>query len=442
MWSTKITKSKRKRVKSSKKQKSHVLYFNKFPPPVTTPPIKPIPNNKTNANYKSTTHPPSHSIESWNQYLPSLQSRYILDNIIKSHQLHHANPNDSILQTLIIDHIINELIKTTSLLTIPADDYPYRSPSIHINKHLLTFGYIRQHSMEHTFIPTDILSLIFKFYDNSILCPLIDEQMQQFKDEKHEIILPKINLMKGMIFELLMYPQGYHESGYTEMILHMIEFPDNIQYILVRFSLYFMEIDHKRTIMTCLEKGVQEFIDCDLAEIAYWKEFDAMHIECCMDIIQIKYKDNVKEQMGEIEHFEMDPRVEDVRYVWNIEEDLLKKFRTFKELQFHSDYFGNGCFLMNCVPNQWIESKDENEIAFVIHLLKLPQNVKSVTVSARIIGYVDNMRYVTSLNRFEMCPPHFYTDIDLLRLCSSLVLETCMSLSFVVDIEVISINLK
>ena len=157
-------------------------------------------------------------------------------------------------------------------------------------------------------------------------------------------------------------------------------------------------------------------------------KFDSLHIECYVDILFIEYKKKLK----------MPPwialpvaRIKDTRFVWNIEEELLSKFKQENnKWGYYSDTFMEHCLSLICRPN------DYGTMKLKVRLLRIPYGVKGYIVNAKFTVYLDNKEIVKENKN------HFMdlNELCCVSICDAKELKKVNVLSAVVDIKVLNVR--
>ena len=194
-------------------------------------------------------------ILSMEKSLPNLESTYILSDIVSSSTLTTFDPNDDENKLQLLNHIISKL--TTKLQSLSFVQYKNEPKHYMLsncnNKWLLINGYSNGYNNMFNFsspapinfIPADIIQLIYKFYDNSLVWTIDAGLMHKFRRSKHKDIIhgPQLKPMKGITFELALCPMGWKKRGFTVCYLEMIEMAEDIEGVTIDITLYLKELN-------------------------------------------------------------------------------------------------------------------------------------------------------------------------------------------------------
>ena len=127
-------------------------------------------------------------------YLPSLQSTYILSEVISSLSINTFDQNNKLQALDVLDCIIQKL--TAKLLYLkdidPGTNANY-SLAISYNRILLIHGYIKNHLRQY--IPKDIVQEIHKFYNIPIRLKITNNNdlMDKFESTEEDEIIDSVD---------------------------------------------------------------------------------------------------------------------------------------------------------------------------------------------------------------------------------------------------------
>ncbi len=173
------------------------------------------------------------------------------------------------------------------------------------------------------------------------------------------------------------------------------------------------------------------------------KECESLHIECCVDILDIELKPNMEELLDEgvVNKFMSSiPPISDTSFVWNISEEILAEFKEGSPDRYryhYSDNFMNNCFVLGCDPHFNLDEVPEEEpkVLLALNMLRAPKEVQSVTISVHFMAFCDQTMF-KKVVRATLELDAYETSCDEL-LFSSSMLSSLSVLSFVVELKVI-----
>ena len=107
----------------------------------------------------------------------------------------------------------------------------------------LCYGYAR---MSDVFIPSQVIKLIFEWYDDANYWKLDDETTDKFWSSGFKVCIygPKFNI-HGVTFQLTVSPKGWNYPDYGVVYLEIASFPSNIKSAAVSYLLFCEEINHE-----------------------------------------------------------------------------------------------------------------------------------------------------------------------------------------------------
>ncbi len=385
MWTTKRNKSQRKKhnqhlstdLRRSQQNETHHASKNKSSiNSVKSTKRAKIPNNNINTSKQDNTTMLNNttnksklfSIEKW---LPSLESKYIFPESV------NINNNKEKIKAL--DTIISKLSQKALLLTDPMQSKNYSLT--HENKQLLLHGYTKQYAFNY--IPTDLIILMWRFYDTILQWVIAGKTMEQFRKCKYKEIMhgPQLNV-HDMTFELTLCPMGWYTEGSLACYLELISKPDNIQSVTYMVSMYVKELNcetRRAKKISSIDNGIG--LNSKLIKFDTVKLMDCLTIECHAEILYIEYKPSLRLKpliLCEI------PQIRDCEYVWNIDDDIWQKIKNTEERWiYQSDNFAEDCLLLGCIVTS-------DTLKLGLKLLRKPYNVEQYVVKIIWTVYCDN----------------------------------------------------
>ena len=320
-------------------------------------------------------------METW---LPALESKQIIRDIACN--IDHFNIMDDKSKINMLNAIISILTqKLLSLICINPPKFFKIHSSIN-NKQLVSHGYLRRNSP--VYLPIDIMNIIIRYADYSLNWCIKDEIMTQFKQTKYRQKMrgPTLEL-NGFTFQLYVYPKGRKQAGYMGVYLQLIYKSDDIKRLQVAVTVHIKELDliysSSREFFKA-KKGIG--IDHLLLPIDKVTNLDCLDIECDVDIHHIEYKE---ETNLEALIFTAAPEIEDTEFIWNIDDELLQKFKNMNDnWVYWSDVFAENCLILVC--GRWI-----NKTELGLKLLKKPMGLDYYVVKIVWTVYYDNKRFIS-----------------------------------------------
>ena len=322
------------------------------------------------------------SIEKW---LPLLETKQIIPSTIGGMTHFDINNDESKIQVL--DTIISTLTQKLLLLTNSTQPKNY-ALSKH-TKHLLLDGYINKYSN----IPNDLILIIYKYYDYSLIWCIKDETMIEFRAAGYKDIMygPTLEI-SGVILQITLCPMGWKSKGYMISYLELIAMDDNINRIGISVVMYIKEFDllYKAAVQFTKPEGLAA--NSKLFPYDKVKNIQSLTFEYNIEIMYIEYKPKL-----ELESLILCtvPEIEDTEFIWNIDDELLEEIKNTKPVWFY--YSDN--FMDNCLAN-YLKITQE-KLWLGLKLLRLPFDVEKYIVSIVSTIYYDNNHIIISREKME-----------------------------------------
>ena len=123
--------------------------------------------------------------------------------------------------------------------------------------------------------------------------------------------------------------------------------------------------------------------------------------------------------------------IKDTTFVWNIDNELMNKFRSGKIANYYSDTFCNNTMVLCCPCTP--------DLQWEFRVFGLPYQVRNVLLNVTWIAYCDNVEIKYEKEKYELNhdqQTHIFGKIFF----ESILLQGMTALSFVVDVKVIEIK--
>eukprot|EP01084_Bolivina_argentea_P157946 275199_1 len=273
-------------------------------------------------------------------------------------------------------------------MTAETNKYEYHNMFLLPNRELAMHGYIRKHS--NNTISHDLIPLFVQFYDHAIFWIIKDYDMNIFHECKvnKKMQGPRFSPINGLICSLSVYPQGHNArvTGKATFFLDFHNIAEYIENITITFNFFIDEIKYqcictKKYNVNCKKNYI--FWGYQIPFKNVMECLKTLHISCSLDIIHIEYK--------ELKHFvTVIPPLKDTNFKWRFTDNMLNQLKSDRFYGKHySDCFYNGCWTLSC-------KKKNASVLCILGLLKLPFEIKSVTVHYEILACLDE-------KNFELC---------------------------------------
>ena len=330
------------------------------------------------------------SIEKW---LSSLETKEIIPSTIA--QITHFDINNDESKIEVLDAIISTLTQKLLLLTNPTQPKNY-ALSRH-TKHLLLDGYINKYlsssSQKHSNIPTDLVLIIYKYYDYSLIWKIKDEIMSDFRAAGYRDIMygPTLEI-SGATLQITLCPMGWKNKGYMVSYLELTAMGDNINRIGISVVMYIKEFDllYKAAVQFTKPEGLAA--NSKLFPYDKVKNIESLTFEYDIEIMYIEY--NPKLELEPLILCTV-PEITDTEFIWNIDDKLLEEIKNTIPVWFY--YSDN--FMDNCLAN-YLKITQE-KLWLGLKLLRLPFDVEKYIVSIVSTIYYDNSHIIISREKME-----------------------------------------
>ena len=329
------------------------------------------------------------SIEKW---LPSLKSKQIIPSIMS--QITDFDINDDKSKIGVLDAIISKL--TQKLLSLNDSTQPKNYALSKHTKHLLLDGYINKYwyfdSQRH--FPNDLILLIYKYYDYSLIWIIKDTKMSEFRAAKYRDIMygPKLEL-RGVLFQITLCPMGWKTHGYMTCYIEL-EMEKNIKCICINAVIYIKEFNLWYKAAAHFDRADGWGIHSKLFPYHKVKNVESLTFEYNIDIMYIEYKQKSNMKLEPLILCTV-PEIEDTEFIWNVDDDLLEEIKNIKGVWFY--YSDN--FMDNCLTNYL--SISDSSFWIGLTLLRMPFNIEKYIVSITFTVFYDNRSIIIKREAVE-----------------------------------------
>ena len=244
MWSTKRTKSQKKKSKLVQNKSKQHNPVDQEDETISNIKYYDHATNKQQQEIEIPKYLKEYIILSIEKWLPSLESKYVLSQVVSN--IDYFDINDEKSKIKVLDSIISTLTQKLSLF-IDTDNEPKNYSLLNkYNKQLLINGYLNMYSP--SYVPNVLLILIYEYYDYSLIWDLTEQQMRQFKNAtfQHVIYGPKMRI-NDILFELTLCPMGWQTDfeGFVDCFFEITK-PDHIKSVTCLITQYFHEFGIKK----------------------------------------------------------------------------------------------------------------------------------------------------------------------------------------------------
>eukprot|EP01084_Bolivina_argentea_P277787 474394_1 len=267
------------------------------------------------------------------------------------------------------------------------------------NRDLLIFGYINQCSFCLN-IHSDIIKLIYSFFDYGVIWEIKDKQMTKFRRCKNgdELFGPTFKLINGWTFQLICAPNGWFskQDGYFGCCVKNKICPKYIKNIILEWTFVVHEInyEYKRT-ARYNNDGKHGYFTCGFNErsISFdqLKEKSSLHISCNMDIFYAEFTNETSIRSIFCNKIPISfISGDEYELCWNFSKELLNTLKNNKYCHPLNKDFYNKCWRVSVHPF----GSDKKNVAIILNLLKLPPNVKEISICYQLCAHCDGISYV------------------------------------------------
>lgn len=387
------------------------------------------------------------ALERLKTHFDGLGSKHYLSAVVHNLSITKIDIFNDIQMLNILDCLIHKLTNKL-LLFQEIKDSKYYSLAKQENKHLLVHGYIGHFALNtYNHIPSDIIDFIFRFYDNTIVWRIENEHMDKVRNAINEEYVqgPKFSVKSAInapeiTADLRLTTYDHKDISYTKLNtlwLTLQDFPENIEVIVLSISLFQKETGSMEQRVTRVMPHNHDYkkftVDALVVGFDNLIKYDSLTMECTIDILYVIHKDNIPLIMSKL------PMIDDTKFIWNIDDELMKKLKCMKNgqlLQFYSDSFCNDTMALLLSPHfPYHREEQPDTVQLALELLKIPFGVESITMNVNFTTYCDNVEintngtYEYKFNFDRKCCVHWPF--------SSILLKSMKVLSFVVDIKII-----
>ena len=287
-------------------------------------------------------------------------------------------------------------------------------------------------NMDHS-----ILELMLRFLDLSCRWKIGGDELKQFLSAKTgEAMAGPSFRMKEIEFTLYLTPNGLNESeeGFVQFLAAPSFCSSEIESVTLWYSLYCRQSESEWSNTTTFNS---EDNDCESEDndCASWPvhtlplrallEEERLEFLCFVDILSIDYLDPKPSFFGA--NTEMNRYA---KFQWNIYDELLDEFRYCVWGRYFIENI-NANWMLECAPNGQC-SEDEGNVNVLLSLLRLPNQIKAVTVHMILECDHDDIKWDFTAKFDYDCNSFGWPEYTLLA--SNLLVAT--SISFTVEMTI------